>query len=263
MKTGRYILGIATGFFLLPGRVVHADTPAVTNAPAIDRPVSSEDFSIRTADGKCTITINSTRAPGLKEWAEQKLAPVLAEWYPKIVAMLPSDGYTAPAHFSIILKPMDGVAYTSGNKVVANSTWLETEIGHEAIGSLVHETVHVVQQFGNHDRQNPGWLVEGSADYIRWFKYEPQSHGADVVWLRTFHPPSLHYNDSYRITANFLNWVTENYDADIVGQLNAAMRDGKYDDGLWEKFTGKTATELGEEWEKEIEAQLNNAGASR
>ena len=161
MKTGKYILGVATGFFLLSGRVVHADTPVVTNAPAIDRAVSSGDFSIRTTDGKCTITINSTRAPGLTEWAEQKLAPVLAEWYPKIVAMLPSDGYTAPAHFSIILKPMDGVAYTTGNKVTANSTWLETEMGGEAIGSLVHETVHVVQQFGNHGRQNPGWLVEG------------------------------------------------------------------------------------------------------
>ena len=56
--------------------------------------------------------------------------------------------------------------------------------------------------------------------------------------------------------------MTENYDADIVGQLNAAMREGKYDDGLWKKFTGKTAPELGEEWKKEIEAQLNNAGAS-
>jgi len=28
------------------------------------------------------------------------------------------------------------------------------------------------------------------------------------------------------------------------------MREGKYDDGLWEKYTGKTAPELGEEWKR-------------
>ena len=114
----------------------------------------------------------------------------------------------------------------------------------------------MVQQF--HNGHNPGWLVEGSADYIRWFKYEPQSHGADMGWLRqhgkNFSP---HYNDSYRITANFLDWVSEKYDKDIVGQMNAAMRDGKYEDDLWQKYTGKTAPELGEEWQKEINAQLS------
>ena len=99
--------------------------------------------------------------------------------------------------------------------------------------------------------------MEGSADYIRWFKYEPQSHGADLVWLRkhgkNFSP---HYNDSYRITANFLDWVSEKYDRDIVGQMNAAMRDGKYETGLWEKYTGQTLEKLGSDWKQEVEAQL-------
>jgi hypothetical protein len=30
----------------------------------------------------------------------------------------------------------------------------------------------------------PGWLVEGIPDYIRWFQYEPQSHGADASLFR-------------------------------------------------------------------------------
>lgn len=231
------------------------DTNAST--AVVVRPVPAGEFSIKTADGKCTITINTAQAPGLKDWAQNKLAPVLAEWYPKIVAMLPSPGYTAPTHFSITLKPMDGVAYTSGRRVVASSAWLQSEIGKQAVGSLVHESVHVVQQFGRNGAHNPGWLVEGSADYIRWFKYEPQSHGADVVWMKHLRHFTPHYNDSYRVTANFLNWVAGKYDADIVSQMNAAMREGKYDDSLWQKYTGKTAPELGAEWQKEIEAQLN------
>jgi Peptidase of plants and bacteria len=115
--------------------------------------------------------------------------------------------------------------------------------------------VHVVQQY--HNAAAPGWLVEGMADYIRWFKYEPQSHGADLIWMRHqgkgFSP---HYNDSYRVTANFLNWVSNKFDKDIVYQINAALREGKYSDDLWVKYTGKTAPKLGDEWSKEIEAQL-------
>jgi len=227
---------------------------------AAAEPAAPESFAIKTADGKCEITITTTAAPELKDWAENKLAPVLAEWYPKIVALLPSEGFTAPAHFSLILKPIYGVAYTSGTKVVANSTWLGTELRGEAIGSLVHEMVHVVQQF---DGDNPGWLVEGSADYVRWFKYEPQSHGADIIWLRkhgkSFSP---HYNDSYRITANFLNWVSEKYDQNIASQMNVAMRENKYDEGLWKKCTGKTLQELGANWEKEIDAQLQSPAST-
>jgi hypothetical protein len=171
------------------------------------------------------------------------------------VALLPSEGFTPPGHFSITLKPVKGVAFTSGTRVVANSAWLAKEIHGQAIGSLIHEMVHVLQQFNG---RNPSWLVEGSADYVRWFQYEPQSHGADIVWMRTLHHFSPHYNDSYRITANFLNWVAQKYDDKIVAQLNAAMRERKYDDALWKKYTGKTAPELGEEWKQFVEAQLAN-----
>jgi hypothetical protein len=229
-----------------------AETPPAP--PAVTAATGS--FSIPTSDGKGTITFDATQAPDLRDWARQTLAPVLAEWYPKIVAMLPSAGYTAPAHFSVTLKPMDGVAYTADNQVVANSVWLKSELGREAVGSLIHESVHVVQQFGNHGGDNPGWLVEGTADYIRWFKYEPRSHGADLIWMRGRQHFSPHYNDSYRVTANFLNWVTERFDPRIVEELNAAMREGRYEESLWQRYTGRTAPELGEQWRQEILAQL-------
>ncbi|MDR3459309.1 MAG: basic secretory protein-like protein [Verrucomicrobiae bacterium] len=237
--------------------VVAADAPTAAVAAARGTVAPVPGFTAQTADGKCTIAINTELAPGLKEWAESKLVPALVEWYPKITELLASDGYTAPDHFQITLKPMDGVAYTSGRNVVANSEWLKTELDGQAVGSLIHEAVHVVQHF---DGENPGWLVEGSADYIRWFKYEPQSHGADLVWLRK-HGGKLSpkYNAGYRLTANFLNWVSEKYDQDIVSQMNAAMRENKYDAGLWKKYTGKTETALGDEWKQEVMAQLGQA----
>ncbi len=184
---------------------------------------------IHSPDGQCEIDIDTSRAPGLADWAGQKLAPVLAEWYPKISEMLPSEGYTPPKKFTIRIGPGRGVAATSGTRVTANSTWLAGEIGRQGIGALLHEALHVVQQYGRARRNNPdaarppGWLVEGIPDYIRWFKYEPQSHGADLVWMRRQKNFSPKYDGSYRVSANFLNWVTEHYDRDIVKKLNAAQ----------------------------------------
>jgi hypothetical protein len=171
------------------------------------------------------------------------------------VAELPSEGYIAPDHFKVTLKPMKGVAYTSGKSVTANSDWLEKELDGEAVGSLIHEEVHVVQQY--HSGNTPGWMVEGIPDYIRWFQFDADKHGADMVWMKkrgkTFSP---HYNDSYRVSANFLDWVSRKYDHDIVSQMNAAMRAGNYDETLWKKFTGKDLAGLGGEWKKEVEAEI-------
>ena len=233
--------------------VIDASAPM---AKAEAGPVSSK-FDVKTADGKTTITINPNAAPALKDWSKQTLAPVLADWYPKIVAMLPSEGYTAPDHFKVILMSMDGVAYTVGTTVTANADFLQKTLNGEAVGALVHEMVHVVQQYkgGN----NPSWLVEGMADYIRWFKYEPQSHGADIVWMRKQKNFTPHYDGSYRISANFLNWVTEKYDKQIVLKLNTAMREGKYSDDLWKTYTGKSLQDLGAEWKADIDKQLGNS----
>lgn len=34
--------------------------------------------------------------------------------------------------------------------------------------------------------------------------------------------------------------------------MNAAAREGRYDETLWKEWTGKTARELGEEWNQAI-----------
>ncbi len=229
-----------------------------SNQESSRSPVSA--FVISYADGNGSIAIDTSEAPELADWAQHQLAPVLAAWYPKIAALLPSDGFTAPAHFHLAIRPMDGVAYTDGTNVVVSSAWCTRQKDGEAIGSLVHEMVHVVQQY--HNDAAPGWLVEGLADYIRWFHYEPQSHGADVAWARRqgkhFSP---RYDGSYRVSANFLNWVSEKYDPDIVPVVNASLRDNKYSDALWTQRTGKTVQALGAEWGRWLDAQIHTSVA--
>jgi len=227
-------------------------------------------FVTNSVDGYCQISIDTTGAPDLKEWAETKLAPVLAQWYPKLTAMLPSEDYSAPTNFTVVIRPGNGVAATGRGRVTANSTWLKRELNREAVGALLHEEVHVVQRYGGGRRNNPdykptpGWLTEGIPDYIRWFLYEPQSHGADVAYFRTRRNLNLNYDGLYRISANFLNYVVENYgkDKNLITKVNAACRQGKYTDDLWKELTGKSLQDLNEEWKGVMKTALAQGAGS-
>lgn len=53
------------------------------------------------AGGAYQITIDATESPDLTQWAHAELAPVVPQWYPKIVKMLPSEGHEAPRRVSI------------------------------------------------------------------------------------------------------------------------------------------------------------------
>jgi len=206
--------------------------------------------------GKYEVLIDYSQMPEFKDWVNEKLVPVVESWYPKIVAMLPSDGFEAPTKFSItFLKNGRGVAATGGTRITCAGGWFSQNLNGEAVGAILHEMVHVDQQYGrtrraHPDAKVPGWLVEAIPDYIRWFLYEPQSHGAD----RVRNIDNAKYDSPYRVGANFLDFVTRKYDKELVPKLNRAIREGKYTDDVWKEYTGKSADELGEEWKAALKA---------
>jgi len=162
---------------------------------------------------------------------------------------------------------MQGVAGTGGTRISCGANWFRKQLQGEAKGAVVHELVHVVQNYGLARRTNPnptrtpGWVVEGIADYIRWFLYEPETRGAEITSRNI---SRARYDASYRISGNFLNWVTETYDIDIVRKLNAAAREGRYSKELWTQSTGHTVQQLGDEWKASMEKQIaEDAAANR
>ncbi len=211
---------------------------------------------IKVTAGTAVILIDATDTPDLEKWAREKLAPVVKTWYPKIAAMLPSKGYTPPQRVTITFSStMRGVAATGGNRVRCAAQWYRRNLKGEALGSVVHELVHVVQQYRRsrgRSRRTPIWVVEGIADYIRWFKYEPETRGAEIG-RRSL--SRARYNASYRISANFINWVTETHNREIVKIINAEARAGRYTDELWKQHTGLSVQELDKEWRKHLTAQ--------
>ena len=224
-------------------------------------PVKSIQTTFEADNGKYSFIIDATDAPDLAEWSEKELKPVAQAWYPKLVALLSSDGYKAPAEIMLRFQnDMGGTpASAGGGGINLNAAWFRAELKREALGSVVHEMVHVVQNYGRANRTNPkpaptpGWVVEGIADYVRWFLYEPQSRGAEITKGNL---AGAKYDGSYRITGNFLNWVTQQYDQDLLRKLNAAAREGRYDESLWKTWTGKSVQDLGDEWKKFHERKL-------
>ncbi|MDB5384796.1 MAG: basic secretory proteinF5/8 type protein [Planctomycetaceae bacterium] len=183
------------------------------------------------------ITIDVIDAPEMREWTE-KVARICERAYPMINEELKSDGFVPARRISLTLKKdYDGVAFASGNSITGSVKFFKEH--PDDVGAMVHETAHVVQHYRG--RGNPGWLVEGVADYVRYFKFEPEK-------TRRLDPQRAHYNGSYHTSASFLAYITNKYDKQAVLKINQQMRDGKYTDAIFEQLTGKTLKELDEEW---------------
>ncbi len=206
------------------------------------------------------IIIDTTETPDLCGWAAEKLQPVVKEWYPKLVKMLPSEEYEAPTEVTITVKKESrAIASASGNRITCQEEWFRKNLDGEAVGAVVHEMVHVVQNYGWGRRRNsdakrtPGWIAEGIPDYIRWFLYEPETKGAEITERNL---ARAKYDANYRISGNFIDWVVRTYDKDIVQKINAAARAGNYANDLWKDYTGKTVEDLGAEWKEMHEKRL-------
>ncbi|MFM7163949.1 MAG: basic secretory protein-like protein, partial [Planctomycetaceae bacterium] len=220
------------------------------------------ELTFATQNGEYHFTVDTTAAQELESWTDQQLRPVILEWYPKIVQLLPGPGFQAPRKVRFRYQPdaeMRGIpAYASGNMITLNVEWFRGQLQKEARGCVVHELVHVVQQYSGGGRgpgpraAAPGWLVEGIPDYIRWFLYEPESGGARLSAdrLRT-----AQHDASYRVSANFLDWVIRSQPAEskILEKLNVALRAGRYTPELWQQLTGRTEQQLAESWRQQSE----------
>lgn len=192
------------------------------------------------------IELDLTEAPGdaqVQEWATSA-KEVCEEWFPLICRFLATDDWTPPTMVRIVFKQEQAApGSTSGDVIHVSVKWIKAH--PDDFGMVIHELTHVIQHYPP-ARSQPGWLVEGVADYLRYWKYEPEKpHGR-------LNPAKASYRDGYGTTAAFLAWTVWKYDKRIVRRLDDAMRHQRYNDALFKETTGKDLDTL---WSEFLQSQ--------
>lgn len=186
-----------------------------------------------------TINLDVTDAPYTKAWGE-KAKEVVISWYPMVTSLLATETWKAPNEINIVIKKELNVpAYAAGNTLTINGKWITDH--PDDVGVMVHELAHIVQSYPR-NKVDTGWLVEGIADYIRWWRYEPEAPRPRI------NVEKAKYTDAYRTTAYWLAWVSRKYDMRLVPALDAELRKGDDPMPIFEKFTKKKADELWKEF---------------
>jgi|GEM_PF-1974798 len=155
----------------------------------------------------------------------------LQAWYPRIRGIL-GVKYDTPTDVTLRFKDFDGVAHTSGGVIEASTRYFAKH--PDDVGALVHELAHVIQAYPN---GAPGWLVEGIADYVRYYYFEPVK-GAE------FKPrPGQDYHAGYNPAAALLAKVQVGRTQGIVSELNRRGHAGKLTEQAFKEVSGITPDE--------------------
>jgi len=151
---------------------------------------------------------------------------------------------SVPTHvelITLILRPMDGVAYTHGSHT---SKEIHFSLDHiknvkdrakdEIDGVLTHEVVHCFQY--NAKGTAPGGLIEGIADYVRLHANLKPPH-----WKPT---GGDKWDAGYQTTAYFLDWIEERYGEGTIRELNEGMKEREWSDEMFKEATGRKVDKL-------------------
>ena len=124
---------------------------------------------------------------------------------------------------------------TLGADIRIDAGWIRDNPGD--VDVMTHEQFHVIQNYG--PGAEPGWAVEGLADYARW-KYG----FSNQQWSLPARRPEHRWTDSYRVTAAFFRWLEAHRHASFPEELNQALRARTYGDSFWHLHFGKPIAQL-------------------
>ena len=186
------------------------------------------------------VKIEFNEYPKGEKWLTQAKA-IVEVWYPTVRSLLATQDSKVPSEIILRVKQEKNMppAYASGNSITVSGDWITAH--PDDLGMIVHELTHVIQNYPG-ARTTPGWLVEGIADYIRWWRYEPEVPRSRIDTTKA------NYTDAYRTTAFWLAWVSQKYDRRLVPALDGAMRKREDPMPIFEKMTGKDAPALWKEF---------------
>lgn len=167
---------------------------------------------------------------------QKNLISTYFEVYPKLVSLF-NDKATHDVIF-ITDTAYKGVAETSGSRILFATKYMN-KFPYD-VDVVTHEGMHIVQGYGY--GSGPVWLTEGIADFIR-YKYGVDNIGSKW-FLPTFKAKEKGYEQSYRITARFFEWIDQKVKPGMIIQIDKELRNHTYNADTWTKLSGKTLDQL-------------------
>ena len=124
---------------------------------------------------------------------------LMEQWYPIVWNLLGTQDSKPVSAIKVTFQlKQDAPAYATGGGIFVSVPWVRAHPG---------------------SRTTPGWLVEGIADYIRWWRYEPEAPRPRITEINK-------------------------YDHGLVQKPDKAMKTRSYNDSLFETATGKKLDDL-------------------
>ncbi len=241
---------------LIPISVSACRSTAET-APPRAAPTSRHAYRFSPTRTCPPVTIDTSNFPDGANWGALA-RDLIHTWYPRICELLSTDSrdpltntphgaaFNARSTIHVVLEPkLDVPAYTAGNSIHVNGPWITSH--PDDSGLLIHELAHVIQRYPARPT-TPSWLIEGIADYVRWWRYEPE---LAATAERTRIDARSNYTDSYRTTAMWLAWCSRKHDMRLVPALDLALRNGEDPQPVFERVCGKDAAALWAEFSAE------------
>jgi hypothetical protein len=244
-------------------------TPRPTAVPAPAWPVSQEDKEARKPGTskehfpapKLRLEIRDLRHPGAKAFLEAlEVSDCFSDAVKNVQRLLyikpscPSTTLPTTRSVTLILRDMDGVAYTTGSDLDDDHKEIHLSLSYvakqpadrccnEITGVLTHELVHCYQYNGFHSC--PGGLIEGIADWVRL-----RCHLCPPHWK-----PRIEggWDGGYETTAYFLDYLERQNGNGMVSRMNERLRVEKYHEKrFWVQLFGQSVQDLWQDYCAEV-----------
>ena len=164
------------------------------------------------------------------------LARLADGWWRAITTTLASPGFTPARQITIMFAdiPLKGVpAMTQEATITVDANGLLARLRDpDALAMVAHEMVHVDQRYPH----AAGWLVEGIADYMRYYVLIPDDPA------RAFRPAGATWHDGYQASAGLLDWIEQAHPGTVT-RLNAVLRAGGDGQAMLREAAGMTLAE--------------------
>lgn len=199
-----------------------------------------------------TVTVRSSSSDEQSRLARYgRLAQAkVEEAFPKILKILDYNG-RGQTYVQIIVA--NDLQVQNGKIAWTNTSWDPNTVHGDIcvpassanpgdLGMIVHELMHVIQ-VGY--KNCPSWLIEGTADYVRYYWFDPPSR-------RPRAGRSSDCHDGYGTTAEFLDWTAHRYAPNLLRAMDLGFRSGQSVDDILISATGHNLDQLNTEWKRQL-----------